>query len=58
MGYSQHMLARVEHERMVKSVPHISEFGEHLAQPERHVRLPRLSQVWVIVAALLHIAIK
>lgn len=58
MGYSQHMLAKAEHERMVRSVVTVSEYGEHLAKPKSNKRLLRLSHLWLMLTTFLHIVIK
>jgi hypothetical protein len=42
MDYSAHMIARAEHEQMVRSVPRVSEYGDHLL-PEHSHRLSRLA---------------
>jgi hypothetical protein len=36
MDYSVHMVARAEHQRMVRSVPPVSEFGEHIVAAQPH----------------------
>jgi hypothetical protein len=41
MDYNAHMIARAEHQHMVKSLPIVSEYGQHLSEPkhnQRHLR--------------------
>ena len=58
MDSSQHMLARAEHNRMVKSLPPVPEFGDHM--PERKNGAAYRPFVWVrtIFITILHLVTK
>ena len=58
MDYSQHMLARAEHDRMVKSLPPIPEYGYHLRERKSGVDYHPLVWVRAILIAILNLVIK
>ena len=53
MDYSQHMLARAEYDRMVKSVPSVSEYASNQATPRRPLNLVRS-----ILMSIVHLVIR
>ena len=55
MDYSVHMLARTEHEQMVRSLPSVPEYGYHLA--ERKTLRQKLTAGWLrpILILVLHL---
>ena len=58
MDYSQHMLARAEHDRMVKSLPPVPEYGYHLREGKSGTGYRPLVWVRAIVIAILNLIIK
>ena len=58
MDYSHHMIARAEHNRMVKSVPPVPEYGNHLHEYRNETRYRPLMWVRAIVITILHLVIK
>jgi hypothetical protein len=58
MDYSQHMLARAEHDRMVKSLPTIPEYGYHLRERKSGTGYRPLVWVRAIVITILNFVIK
>ena len=58
MDYSQHMLARAEHERMAKSVPKVPEYGYNVVEHRsRQRRLPTLRMRSILIT-ILHLLTK
>jgi hypothetical protein len=58
MDYSQHMLARAEHNRMIKSLPTVPEYGYNLVKDGiRKQRLPIL-RLRLILTTILHFVMK
>jgi hypothetical protein len=53
MDYNAHMIARAEHQHMVRSLPAVPEYGYHLTEPKHNQRL--LRRVSAILIALLHL---
>ena len=58
MDYSQHMLARAEHNQMVKSVPPVPEYGYHLQERKNGATYRPIVWVRAIVMAILNLVIK
>jgi len=58
MDYSQHMLARAEHDRIVKSLPSVPEYGYHLREGKRGTGHRPLVWVRAIFIAILNLVIK
>ena len=58
MDYSKHILARAEYERMVKSVPRVSEYDDHIQERKSGATYRPLAWVHAIVIAILNLVIK
>jgi hypothetical protein len=58
MDYSVHMLARAEHNQMVKSLPPVPEYGNHLRERKSGTGYRPLVWVRAIVITILHLVIK
>jgi hypothetical protein len=56
MDYSVHMLARAEHNRTIRSLPTVPEYGYNLAEPKRSQR--PLLVLRLILTTILHFVIK
>ena len=58
MDYSQHMLARAEHDRMVKSLPSVPEYGYHLRKRKNGAGYRPIVWVRAIIITILHLVTK
>ena len=58
MDYSQHMLARAEHEWMVKSVPKVPEYGCNVLEHKNVAQRRPLNWIRAIFIAILQLLTK
>jgi hypothetical protein len=56
MDYNAHMVARAEHERMVRSLPAVPEYGYNVAEPKSSNR--PLMVLRLILTTILHLVTK
>ena len=58
MDYSHHMIARAEHNQMVKSVPLVPEYGNHMQERKNGAGYRPFTWVHAIFITILHLVTK